>query len=146
MVGVGLKWTLFDVTARYHKVKSAAARTNQVIEIQEKAQTDVATMIYKLYNELNSYREQLAALGSAQVFAEEYLRVREKGFREEMSNATEVTDARMALAQVRTERLQAIYGYDLVLAKLLQYSGIPEEFNSYKTSNLARTEVYQPMN
>jgi outer membrane protein TolC len=146
MVGVGLKWTLFDGTARYHKVKSAAARTNQVIEIQEKAQTDVATMIYKLYNELNSYREQLAALGSAQVFAEEYLRVREKGFREEMSNATEVTDARMALAQVRTERLQAIYGYDLVLAKLLQYSGIPEEFNSYKTSNLARTEVYQPMN
>lgn len=146
MVGVGLKWTLFDGTARYHKVKSAAAKTSQVIEIQEKAQTDVATMIYKLYNELNSYREQLNALVSAQAFAEEYLMVREKGFREEMSNATEVTDARMALAQVRMERLQAIYGYDLVLAKLLQYAGIPEEFNVYKTSSAARSEVYQPMN
>lgn len=145
MVGVGLKWTLFDGTARYRKVKAATAKTNQVEEIQAKAQTDVSTLIIKLYNELNGYREQLVALDTARTFAEEYLRVREKAFHEEMNNATEVVDARMALAQVSIERLQAMYGYDLTLAKLLQYAGIPEEFPSYKTRKEARTEAYQPM-
>jgi outer membrane protein TolC len=145
MVGVGLRWTLFDGTARYRKIKAASAKTNQVEEIQAKAQTDVSTVIIKLYNELNGYREQLIALDTAKVFAEEYLRVREKAFHEEMNNATEVVDARMALAQVSIERLQAMYGYDLTLAKLLQYAGIPEEFPAYKVRKEARTEVYQKM-
>ncbi|HEX3006820.1 MAG TPA: TolC family protein [Bacteroidales bacterium] len=146
MVGIGMKWTLFDGTARYRKVRAASAKTSQVEEIQVKAQTDVSTMIFKLYNELSGYREQLSALDTAKAFAEEYLRVREKAFHEEMSNATEVIDARMALAQVRIERLQAIYGYDLALARLLQYAGIPEEFITYKVRKESRTEVYQPMN
>lgn len=145
MVGVGLKWTLFDGAARYRKVKAASAKSEQVEEIQEKAQADVATMILKLYNELNSYREQLAALDTAMAFANEYLRVREKAFHEEMNNATEVVDARMALAQVRIERLQVMYNYDLTLARLLQYSGIPEEFPAYRTRKESKTEVYQTM-
>lgn len=146
MVGVGLKWTLFDGASRYRKVKAASAKNDQVGEIQEKAEADISTMIYKLYNELSMYQEQLAALESSNAFAEEYLRVREKGFREEMTNGTEVVDARMALAQVRIERLQAIYQYDLTLAKLLQYAGIPEEFTNYKQRNNVKTEVYQNIN
>lgn len=146
MVGVGLKWTLFDGASRYRKVKAASAKNDQVGEIQEKAKADVTTMIYKLYNELNMYSEQLAALETSGTFAEEYLRVREKGFREDMTNATEVVDARMALAQVRIERLQVIYGYDLSLAKLLQYAGIPEEFTNYKQRSNVKTEVYQNIN
>jgi len=146
MAGVGLKWTFFDGASRYRKVKAANAKADQVGEIQQKAQTDVSTMINKLYQELNMYQEQLIALETSGTFAEEYLRVREKGFREEMSNATEVVDARMALAQVSIERLQAMYGYDVTLARLLQYAGIPEEFMNYKTRKEARTESYQPMN
>lgn len=146
MMGVGLKWTLFDGTARYRKVRAASAKTDQVNEIQEKAQADISTMIFKLHHELNIYHEQLIELESAQKFAEEYLRVREKGFHQEMTNATEVVDARMALAQVRIERLQAIYGYDLTLSRLLQYAGIPEEFAAYRQRNEAKTEVYQPIN
>lgn len=146
MIGIGLRWTLFDGATRYRNVKAASAKTNQVKEIREKAGNDISTMIYKLYNELNSYREQLTALDTAQVFAREYLRVRETAFREELSNATEVLDARMALAQVRIERLQAMYGYDLTLARLLQYAGIPEDFASYRTREDVLTEVYEPMN
>lgn len=145
MVGVGLKWTLFDGSSRYRKIKAASAKTQQVEEIQEKAVTDVATMILKLHNELNIYREQLAALDTAQIFANEYLRIREKAFLHEMGSATEVVDARMALAQVRIERLQAMYNYDLVLARLLQYAGIPEEYPAYRTRKESKTEVYQPM-
>lgn len=146
MVGVGLRWTLFDGTSRYHKLKAASAKEKQVNEIKEKTETDVSTVIFKLYNELNSYREQLTALDTARTFAEEYLRVREKAFHEQMSNATEVVDARMALAQVNIERLQVMYNYDLALARLLQYAGIPEEFPAYKTRKESKTEVYHPLN
>jgi outer membrane protein TolC len=142
-VGVGMKWTLFDGTARHRKVKAACFKTNQVEEIKEKAEADISTMINKLYNELNMYREQLSELETAKSFAEEYLRVREKAFHEEMSNATEVVDANLAVASVRIERLQAMYYYDLSLAKLLQYAGMAGEFNTYTHRSGVKTESYK---
>ena len=145
MVGVGLKWTLFDGASGYRKIKAASFKTEQVNEIKQKAQADIETVIYKLYNELKIYHEQLAELNTAMTFAEEYLRVREKAFHEEMSNSTEVVDARLALTQVRIERLQAMYGYDLTLAKLLQFSGIPGEFSAYRQKQEAKTESYKPI-
>jgi outer membrane protein TolC len=145
MVGIGMKWTLFDGASRYRKVKVASVKSEEVQEFKEKAQSDVATMIDKLYQELNMYREQLLELESAQNFAEEYLRVREKAFQEETSNSTEVVDARLALAQVQIERLQAMYGFDLTLARMLQYSGIPEEFSAYSQRTSVKTESYKPM-
>jgi outer membrane protein TolC len=131
-IGVGLKWTIFDGTARYRHMKAASFKTEQVEEIKTKAESDVATMVTKLYNELQMYHEQLVELESAKAYNEEYLRVREKAFQEDMTNLTEVTDANLALAQVRIEQLQAMYGYDLTLARLLQYSGIPEQFQAYQ--------------
>ena len=84
--------------------------------------------------------EQLVELQTAMQFAEEYLRAREKEFAQEMSNSTQVIDARLALSQVRTERLEAMYYYDLTLAKLLEYSGIPAEFPSYASRKNAKSE------
>lgn len=143
MLGVGMKWTLFDGASRWRKVKSAYYKINQVEEIKLKAESDISTMVEKLYNELSMYSEQLKELESAKTFAEEYLRVREKAFHEEMTNATDVVDANLGLAQVRIERLQAMYGYDLTLAKLLQYSGIPEEFSNYRKRKDAKMESYK---
>lgn len=143
MVGIGLKWTLFDGTARYHKVRAAAFKSDQVKEAGLKAGSDIETMIIKLYQELNMYNEQLGELESARVFAEEYVRVREKAFKEEMSNSTEVVDARLALAQVKIERLQAMYGYDLTLARMLEYAGISDQFLLYQKRPGVKTESYQ---
>jgi outer membrane protein TolC len=142
-VGIGLKWTLFDGTARYRKVTAAACKTDQVREAGFKAQKDIETMINKSYQELNMYREQLDQLASAKEFAEEYVRVTEKAFHEEMANSTEVIDARLALCQVRIERLQAIYGYDLSLAHILEYSGIADQFPLYARRSGVKTESYQ---
>ena len=127
-IGLGLKWTLFDGAARYRKVSEAKLKACQVDEIRSKANSDISTMLDKLYQELNMYKEQLDQLEVTKIYAEEYLRVREKAFHEEMSNATEVVDANLALAQVRIERLQTMYNYDLTLAELCQWAGVPEEF------------------
>ena len=141
-MGIGLKWTIFDGASRFGKVKAASMQTRQVEEYGIKAKGDIATMVNKLYHELNMYREQLSELETAMQYAEEYLRAREKEFAQEMGNSTQVIDARLALAQVRTERLQAMYYYDLTLARLLEYSGIPAEFPSYAARKNATSESY----
>lgn len=142
-VGIGLKWTLFDGTSRYAKVKAASLVMKQAEEYGMKAEDDISAMISKLYRELTISHDQLLELEHARTFAEEYLRARETEFNQEMTNSTEVIDARLALAQVNTERLQAMYNYDVTLARLLEYAGIPADFSSYATRADAKTERYE---
>ena len=142
-IGIGLKWTLFNGVSRFAKVKAASIQTKEVEEYGRKAQTDVTSMINKLYHELNMYRDQLTELATAREFAEEYLRARETEFHQEMTNSTQVIDARLALAQVKTERLQVMFNYDVTLAKLLEYAGVPADFSSYSTRTNVKTESYQ---
>jgi outer membrane protein TolC len=146
MVGIGLKWNLLDGSLRLKKIKAASFKTKQVDEFHQKATADIGTMIEKLYRELQMYREQLRELETEVQFADEYLRVREKAFHQEMSNETEVVDARLALAKVSIDRLQAMYGYDITLAHLLQYAGVPEQFNDYRTRKEVKTETYKSIN
>ncbi len=142
IVGIGLKWTLFDWTSRFNKVKAASLQTKQVEEIQKKAKSDVGTLIDKLYHELNMYHEQLIELESAQKYADEYLTSREQEFHQDMTNSTEVVDARLALAKVKIERLEVLYNYDLTLAKMLEIAGIPQDFSAYNKRPGVKTESY----
>ena len=145
-VGIGLKWNLFDGELRYKKIRAASFKAQQVDEYKAKATSDLNTIVNKLYQELEMNREQLSELEISMQFAEEYLKVREKAFYQDMSNSAEVMDARLALAKVSIERLQTMYNYDLTLARLLQYCGIPDQFNAYRTKNDVKTEEYKPIN
>ena len=89
---------------------------------------------------LMMYKDQLEALNTAQSFAEEYVRIREKGFKEEMNNTTDVVDARLALSKVKIERLEAMYGFDKTLAELLKFSGMVEKFENYYLQHHIITE------
>ncbi|MEI7660660.1 MAG: TolC family protein [Bacteroidota bacterium] len=141
--GIGLKWTIFDGVSRYAKIKAAKLKTREAEEYSLRAQADVAVMINKLYHELTMYHQQLEELATARRFAEEYLRASEIQFHQEMVNSTQVIDASLALAQIKTERLQVMYNYDTTLARLLEYAGIPADFTSYSTRNSVKTESYQ---
>ncbi|MCQ4762039.1 TolC family protein, partial [Alistipes onderdonkii] len=44
---------------------------------------------------------------------------------------TDLIDAELNLAGVRTERLQVAYNFDLLLAQLLEAAGISDEFSAY---------------
>ena len=63
-------------------------------------------------------------------------------FHQEMTNSTQVIDARLALAKIKTERLQAMYSYDVTLAKLLEFSGISADFSAYSKREETKTESY----
>jgi outer membrane protein TolC len=136
MVGVGLKWTLFDGASGHRKLKASKLVLEQVQEADLKANSDVEAGVTKYYQELMSAREQVEQLQMSLDFAAEYLRIREKAFKEGMATSTEVVDAQLNLAKVRTERLSAVYKFDVALIKLLQTCGIPEQFELLRQTGI----------
>jgi outer membrane protein TolC len=142
MVGVGLKWTIFDGFVRERNRKSAKLKVAQVEEFEQKASKDVQTGVEKYYQELQMSLEQIKDLETAQEFTEEYFRVRQKAFHEGMATSTDVVDANLALVKVKIERLQAAYQFDVSLAKLLEICGLSEKFATYQTSDKAKVETF----
>ena len=131
MVGVGLQWGLFDGKARSRKLKAAKFQAMEVDDYYAKAESDIYSAINKYYQELHMYMEQITELDAAMEFTAEYSRAREKAFSEGIATATQVSDANLAVAKVKIERLQAIYAWDVALSKLLYYAGMSDQFVSY---------------
>jgi len=142
MVGVGLQWSLFDGLARNRKVKAAQFQVLQADDFYIKAESDINSAITKYYQELHMYLEQINELDAAMNFTAEYSRAREKGFSEGMATATQVSDANLAVAKTKIERLQAIYAWDVALSKLLYYSGMSDKFVSYMSNPDVRQGRY----
>jgi outer membrane protein TolC len=140
MVGVGLKWSLFEGTSRYRNLQAAKFKEDQVEQAGLKAEEDIKTVIKKLHQQLGMQVEQLEELDKTLEFAQTYVESRDKAFHEGLSTSTELVDANLLLAKVKIERLQAMYNYDVTLATLVQVCGSPELFLEYQTSNQAITE------
>ena len=138
MVGVGLQWGLFDGKARSRKLKAAKFQAMEVDDYYAKAESDIYSAINKYYQELHMYMEQITELESAMEFTAEYSRAREKAFSEGIATATQVSDANLAVAKVKIERLQAIYAWDVALSKLLYYAGMSDQFVSYMNNPEAK--------
>ena len=88
------------------------------------------------------YLEQINELDAAMEFTNEYSRAREKAFSEGMATATQVSDANLAVAKVKIDRLQAIYSWDVALSKLLYYSGLSDQFVVYMSNSDAKPGRY----
>jgi outer membrane protein TolC len=140
LVGVGLNWSVFEGTARHHKLQSARFKEDQVEQAGLKAEEDIKTMIRKLYQQLGMQTEQLEELDKTLEFAKTYVDSRDKAFHEGLSTSTELVDANLLLAKVKIDRLQAMYSYDVTLAALLQVCGNPELFLEYQSSAQVITE------
>lgn len=141
-VGVGVNIKIFDGLNREYKYSAAKQTVRRVGELQNKAGQDVAVLVEKLYNQMMNYRNQMTSIDASLAFAEEYLRMKNAAFLEGMSSSSDLIDAELNLAGVRTERLQAAYNYDLLLAQLLEAAGISEEFPAYARRNDARPILY----
>ena len=119
-VGVGVNIKIFDGLNREYKYSAAKQTVRRVGELQNKAGKDIAVL----------------------KFAEEYLRMKNAAFLEGMSSSSDLIDAELNLAGVRTERLQAAYNYDLLLARLLEAAGISDEYPSYARRNDAQAVLF----
>jgi outer membrane protein TolC len=142
MVGVGLKWSLFEGTSRYRNLQAAKFKEDQVEQAGLKAEEDIKTVIRKLHQQLGMQLEQLEELDKTLEFAKTYVESRDKAFHEGLSTSTELVDANLLLAKVKIERLQAMYNYDVTLATLVQVCGSQDLFLEYQTSNQVITESF----
>jgi len=131
VVGIGMKWNLFEGMSQQKKIQALGFQKIQAEDYYQKASSDIRSAINKHYQELNMYREQLRMLDAEMDLANEYFRVRNKAFSEGMATSTQVADASLLLAKARIDRLQAMYGYDVSLSKLLYYAGITDQYISY---------------
>jgi outer membrane protein TolC len=131
MVGIGVQWSLFEGNSRNRKLKAARFQELQAEDFFAKASSDIRTAINKSFEELNMNLEQIIELDAAMEFTNEYSLAREKAFAEGMATATQVSDANLAVAKTKIDRLQAIYSWDVALSKLLYYSGMSDRFVEY---------------
>ena len=133
-VGVGVNIKIFDGLNREYKYSAAKQTVRRVGELQNKAGKDIAVLVEKLYNQMMNYRNQMTSIDASLKFAEEYLRMKNAAFLEGMSSSSDLIDAELNLAGVRTERLQ--------LARLLEAAGISDEYPSYARRNDAQAVLF----
>ena len=141
-VGVGVNIKIFDGLNREYKYSAAKQTARRVGALQNKAGKDISVLVEKLYNQMMNYRNQMTSIDASLKFAEEYLRMKNAAFLEGMSSSSDLIDAELNLAGVRTERLQAAYNYDLLLARLLEAAGISDEYPSYARRNDAQAVLF----
>lgn len=125
---IGLVFSM-PLVGRIDKGKSLqAARLEQarVEAIAEQLGRDLPTLVESQWRALEQARLQFLSMGSALELAQENLRLQSAGFAQGQSTTLDVTDARLHLAQVQTERAQASYEYVMALARLLEASGQPQ--------------------
>ena len=142
-VGVGVNFKLFDGLNREYKYSAAKQTVRRVEALQDKAGNDISVLVEKLYNQMGNYRTQMASIEASLAFAEEYLKTKNAAFLEGMSSSTDLIDAELNLAKVKTERIEAAYRYDVSLAKLLEAAGISDEFTAYMRRQDARRITFE---
>ncbi|MDD3108786.1 MAG: TolC family protein, partial [Alistipes sp.] len=130
-VGAGVTFKIFDGLHREYKYSAARWQIRQAEAVNEQANHNILTLIDKLYNEMVTSSEKMPSIDASYRFALEYLRIKEQAFNEGMAPSSDVVDAQLNLAKIRTERLQAAYYYDLMLARLLEAAGISDALTQY---------------
>ena len=142
-VGVGVNFKLFDGLNREYKYSAAKQTVRRVEALQDKAGSDISVLVEKLYNQMENYRTQMASIEASLAFAEEYLKTKNAAFLEGMSSSTDLIDAELNLAKVKTERIEAAHRYDVSLAQLLEAAGVSDEFTAYMRRQDARRITFE---
>ncbi|MEG1685818.1 MAG: TolC family protein [Bacteroides sp.] len=140
MIGVGFTWNIFDGLDRESNVRQAKLAQQSLVLGREKAKSELAVAVDKLYSQLQNAQDNVTMLNTTIAMSKELLRVRRKLFREGMAVSTEVVDAQLLLSKVQIAYLTSYYQYDVALINLLSTCGIPDAFYGY--SKEGRTEHF----
>ena len=138
-VGIGLNFNIFDGLRKEYKTSAACLQLRRVEALEQKAEQDILLLVESLYNRLQSVLATVSAVERSERFAEEFLRAKRNAFREGMATATDVVDATLNLSRTRLERTQTAYEFDIALARLLEASGMADEFPQYLHSKTAKS-------
>ena len=133
--GVGVNFSLFEGFSDTHAIMAALKLREQVRYLELKARRDIETLVEKKHDALMMEIEQFEAVEASLKFANENLRVHQRAFKEGMATSLNVVDAQLALSKVKIEKLNAVYGFDVALAELLEVCGLSEHYPAYQNKD-----------
>ncbi len=120
---LGIRMNLFDglaSTARVQEAAQVVAQSRQQLEdLQGQARLEYLTAL----NDAKVASERIAVAREAIRQGEENLRINQNRYREQVGTATEVIDAQTLLTQTRTEYDQALFDYQVAIARVKKATG-----------------------
>ena len=120
-VGLVGRMKLWDGAAREARVAGAKAEQRRAVGELEKARNAVALEVRQAYLRLRDAEKNISVAEKAVTSADESYRISKLRYETGSGTNTDVLDAYTALVQAEGNRYQALYDYDVAVAKL-QYA------------------------
>jgi outer membrane protein TolC len=122
-VGARASWPLFDGMATRGRVAQARAQREQAIFDFADARRNIELEVRQAYADYLQSIELLEAQKKTVEQAEESLRLAEARFRAGSGTQLDVFSAQTALSETRSNEIQALYDYNVAIAKLDRVTG-----------------------
>ncbi len=117
-IGLTGRMTLWDGAAREARVAKAKAERRRAAVELEKARNAVALEVRQAYLRMQDAEKNIPVAEKAVASAEESYRISKLRYETGAGTNTDVLDAHTALVQAESNRSQALYDYDVAVAKL----------------------------
>ena len=120
---VGLKINLFDGYATTSRYRQAVKNRSRAEERLRQLETDLVLEYRTAVNDARVARERISVTEESIRQGEENLRINKDRYQEQVGTATDVIDAQTLLTQIKTEHYQAIFDYQVALARVKRARG-----------------------
>ena len=130
-VGIGVTMPLFGGLSKQEQYRASKSVERSVQDMAAKVKEDILLLVDKEYYALQNALLNIDSSKRSITLAESYYTTALEGFKEGVTPSSELMDARIALAASEVEYLDAVYNYVLSLARLLEVSGLSEDFVNY---------------
>lgn len=120
---IGLKVNLFDGYATSARHRQAVGNRSRSEERLRQMEADFALEYRIAVNDAHVAKERISVTEASIRQGEENLRINRDRYQEQVGSATEVIDAQTLLTQIKTDNYQAIFDYQVALARVKRARG-----------------------
>lgn len=120
---IGLKVNLFDGYATTSRYRQAVKNRSRTEERLHQLESDLALEYRSAVNDARVAKQRIMLTETSIRQGEENLRINKDRYQEQVGTATDVIDAQTLLTQIRTEQYQALFDYEVALARVKRARG-----------------------
>ena len=120
---VGLKINIFDGYASSSRLKQAVINRSRANDRLRELEAQLALEYRTAVNDARVAAERIGVTETSIRQGEENLRINKDRYQEQVGTATDVIDAQTLLTQIRTENYQAMFDYQVALARVKHARG-----------------------
>ena len=120
---VGLKVNLFDGLATTSHYRQADKNRSRTEERLRQLESDLALEYRTAVNDTRVAKQRINVTETSIKQGEENLRINKDRYQEQVGTATDVIDAQTLLTQIKTEHFQALFDFQVALARVKHARG-----------------------